>query len=379
MTTGNDTVATTTSGGFRGADVEGLDRLAQEFEQAAQVCDEVRMACELIVAVAPLFGPFGAAFISYLAHTVIPWLKKISEALTMMAKILSSHSHAQKDVSSSKTSLPSYRTPANLPQTHAGNYPVLPSTGGTNDPTSNASGAPPTGTGAATVSAAPTIGGPADGTTTGSAATTAQSPLAQDINAVANLVTAIARLTGHDPACGTTGDPGGTTGDPGGATGDPGGSSNPAGVNLGGTALGGTALGGALPAGTDPGLGSPSGTGAGDGTGGIAAAVHPGDTVGLLSVPVAISPDGHITPLLHASDAPATSSAGTTPTLTGTTPSIGDTHPAISAGDSQALHPAPPAHPLAHLPQSGGGHGGGSSGGYGGGSGGGYGGGSGGG
>ena len=110
---------------FEGADVDGLDRLAREFEQAAQVCDEVKAACEVIVAASFVFGPFGAAFVSYLKTVVIPWLTKISEALRLMAKVLSFHSQAQRDASSAATSLPSYTTPGNLPAGSTRDYPVM--------------------------------------------------------------------------------------------------------------------------------------------------------------------------------------------------------------------------------------------------------------
>jgi hypothetical protein len=117
--------AVATTGGFEGADVDGLDHLAQEFEQAAQVCDEVRAACEVIVAASWVFGPFGAAFTSYLKTVVIPWLRKIAEALRLMSKVLSFHSQAQRDASSSATSLPSYRTPDALPAVSTHHYPIL--------------------------------------------------------------------------------------------------------------------------------------------------------------------------------------------------------------------------------------------------------------
>src|SRR3954451_18068077 len=137
------TASPVASSTYRGADVDGLDRLAQEFQQAAQVCDEVKMACEVIVAAAFIFGPFGAAFVSYLKTVVIPWLTKISEALKLMAKVLSAHSHAQRDASSSATSLPSYTTPGNLPTGNTANYPVLPpaATGSSGSGSSGGAGA----------------------------------------------------------------------------------------------------------------------------------------------------------------------------------------------------------------------------------------------
>src|SRR3954470_15077878 len=117
--------AMTAVSSFEGADVDGLDRLAQEFGQAAQVCDEVKAACEVIVAASFVFGPFGAAFVAYLKTVVIPWLTKISEALRLMAKVLSFHSQAQRDASSAATSLPSYATPSGLPPATTHDYPVI--------------------------------------------------------------------------------------------------------------------------------------------------------------------------------------------------------------------------------------------------------------
>lgn len=100
------------TGTFTGADVDGLDHLAKEFSQAAQIVDGVRAACEAIVAAASFFGPFGAAFIAYLKGTVIPWLMRIGQSLRAMSTVLTGHADAQRDASSASTSLPSYRPPA---------------------------------------------------------------------------------------------------------------------------------------------------------------------------------------------------------------------------------------------------------------------------
>ena len=276
------TAATPATSSYRGADVDGLDRLAQEFQQAAQVCDEVKAACEIIVAASFIFGPFGAAFVSYLKTVVIPWLTKISEALKLMAKVLSAHSHAQRDASSSATSLPSYSTPPSLPAGNTANYPVLPpaagtGSGGTGAPTPAPVGAAG-GSGSTSVTPPPSIGG--------------------------------------TPPVGST--------------------------PIGSTPVGSSPIGSA-PTGSSP-IGSTP-IGAGGGLGGLppgvtATPLHPGDAVGYLTVPVEIGKDGTITPLLHtnAPNAPAAPAVPSTPAVPHPTP----IHhaPPVHAVPHHPLHPA---------------------------------------
>jgi len=278
-------MSTVATASYRGADVDGLDHLAQEFQQAAQVCDEVKAACEIIVAASFIFGPFGAAFVSYLKTVVIPWLTKISEALKLMAKVLSAHSNAQRDASSSATSLPSYSTPPSLPTGNTANYPVLPPAAGTGaGGTGSTTPTPVSGSGSSgsSVSTPPAIGGSSAVPTTPT--TPATTP------------------TGSSPASPVPTTPG----------------------SLGGTGgLGSTAGLGNLP----PGV--------------TATPLHPGDAVGYMTVPVEIGKDGTITPLLHVT-APAT-----TPTTTPTTPATPHA-PAVPA-PAVTHHPGHPvAHHGSH-------------------------------
>jgi hypothetical protein len=152
-----------TATGFEGADVDALDKLAQVFKEGAQIVDEVKAACEAIVAAASIFGPFGAAFVAYLKGTVIPWLTKISQALTSLSGVLSQHSQAQKDASSSATSLPSYS---------AGST-ATPTTGTTAGQVATVAGAIAglLGLGAVATTAAPSLIGALTGSTTPAATT----------------------------------------------------------------------------------------------------------------------------------------------------------------------------------------------------------------
>ncbi|MBN9618398.1 MAG: hypothetical protein J0H43_01490, partial [Actinobacteria bacterium] len=144
-----------------------------------------------------------------------------------------------------------------------------------------------------------------------------------------------------------------------------------------GTTSTGSTLGGSLPgstgttgtAGSVSGIGTSTGAGTGGGLGtglgslpGVTATpVHAGDTVGVLSVPVEISPTGQITPLLHTT-APAPVSPPATPSVTPQTiaPAHAAAVPQIHAADSTPFSATPAA-----------GSGGGTGGGFGGGTGGG--------
>ncbi|MFL6072329.1 MAG: hypothetical protein ACJ73S_02815 [Mycobacteriales bacterium] len=116
---------------FQGADVDGLTRIAQQCQQSAQVADEICAVLEAIVAASWAFGPFGAAFTSYLKTVVIPWLKRISQALKLFAKVLSAHAQAQQQASAGyaepSIAMPTYTTPQ-LPAGDTRQFPVLPAT-----------------------------------------------------------------------------------------------------------------------------------------------------------------------------------------------------------------------------------------------------------
>lgn len=143
---------------FQGADVDGLTRIAQQCQQSAQVADEICAVLEAIVAASWAFGPFGAAFTSYLKTVVIPWLKKISQALKLFAKVLGAHAQAQQQASAAFSdpsvagALPTYTTPQ-LPAGDTRQFPLLPAT----DQSGSASTAPAAVTSPAAV-AAPTAG-----------------------------------------------------------------------------------------------------------------------------------------------------------------------------------------------------------------------------
>jgi hypothetical protein len=142
---------------FQGADVDGLTRISQQCQQSAQVADEICAVLEAIVAASWAFGPFGAAFTSYLKTVVIPWLKRISQALKLFAKVLSAHAQAQQQASAgyadASIAMPTYTTPQ-LPAGDTRQFPVLPAT----DQSGGASTAPAAVTTPAAV-AAPTEGG----------------------------------------------------------------------------------------------------------------------------------------------------------------------------------------------------------------------------
>jgi hypothetical protein len=55
----------------------------------------VRIAYEAIVAAASVFGPFDPAFIAYVKGVVFTWLRNVSQAVRLFAKVLSVHSASQ--------------------------------------------------------------------------------------------------------------------------------------------------------------------------------------------------------------------------------------------------------------------------------------------
>ncbi|SHH03361.1 hypothetical protein SAMN05443575_3144 [Jatrophihabitans endophyticus] len=362
--------AVATGGSFLGADVDGLDHLAKEFEGAAEIVDMVKTACEVIVAAASIFGPFGAAFVAYLKSTVIPWLSKISMALKAMAKLLSVHSQAQRETSSSTTSLnntvtitlPSYPGTPNLPTTSTA-APTLPAAVTPTTP------APPTtttpaGAGSA-VATPPTIGATTDtpaaastGATTGSTATAGAgtTPFVQAVTALTGLVTAVDHLV-HPGATATTTPTTPTTDTP---TTDSPTTDSPT-TDSPGTTDPVTA--------TPPTLGGTGGSGA-PAVGGIDLStlhpLHPGDTVGVLSIPVDVAPDGTVTPLLTgAGDTPALPGAGdtgSTPAADAPTATVPSSPTDTGPTDTGPTDTGPTGTPGAASGDTGGGTGGGSGG-----------------
>ena len=112
---------------FQGADVDGLDHIAKECNDGAEVAGEVCTALEAICAAAWIFGPFGAAFIAYLKSVVIPWLKAVAAALKAFAAVLSLASGNQKQTSAGgdmSLGTGGYTTPA-LPSSSTADFPTL--------------------------------------------------------------------------------------------------------------------------------------------------------------------------------------------------------------------------------------------------------------
>jgi hypothetical protein len=311
---------------FEGSDVDGLDHLAHDCTTAAEVVNGVKAVCEAIVAAASIFGPFGAAFITYLKTVVIPWLTKIAEALQLFAKVLSARSSMQRDASSPATSLPNYTTPANLPVQNTSNYPTMPvATGSSGGSGAGGASPSPVSSGSSTVGQPPAIG--ATSGTAGAAGSTAagaagsQNPIVQEITALTGLVTAVDHLL-HPNASGT-------------------GAATPVtGAPITSTPVPGTPI-----TGTDPGAGlgglaggtvTPTGTAAN------------GDVIGTLQIPVEVSPDGTITPLLHTGDASVPTTGSTGPATTVTGPAA---HSAVAPAPAISHHPAAvggSTHALAH-------------------------------
>jgi hypothetical protein len=123
---------------FQGADVEGLQGIAAKCEQGGDTADQVvAFLTALVIALkaASWFtGGASAAYAAYLESVVIPWLKKVSMALHLFAKVLNAHADAQTQASAGESvdwsSLPTYQTPQ-LPAGDCRDYPVLPPAGTT--------------------------------------------------------------------------------------------------------------------------------------------------------------------------------------------------------------------------------------------------------
>ncbi|HRW19216.1 MAG TPA: hypothetical protein P5181_10330 [Dermatophilaceae bacterium] len=117
---------------FVGADTDALTKLAQKCLKAAQVADTATAFLTALVvtlkAASWFTGGASLAYATYLETTVIPWLKKISMALKLFAKVLGAHADAQDKVSSGESvdfgALPRYETPA-LPSGDTRAYPVM--------------------------------------------------------------------------------------------------------------------------------------------------------------------------------------------------------------------------------------------------------------
>src|SRR5690625_5527186 len=86
---------------FQGADVSGLDKMANKAQQGA---DQARKTVVILRAVvralqAMSWTGWAAAYARYLEVTVIPWVQATGEALERFAQILRAASSLQKAVS----------------------------------------------------------------------------------------------------------------------------------------------------------------------------------------------------------------------------------------------------------------------------------------
>lgn len=105
---------------FLGADTDELREVGQEFQDGKEVTDQVITYLQALIAIlkAASFFSGGAslAYAEYLETTVVPWLKKISMALGLFAKVLGTQADAQDEASNGGTvdmgSLPTYQSPS---------------------------------------------------------------------------------------------------------------------------------------------------------------------------------------------------------------------------------------------------------------------------
>lgn len=115
---------------FQGADVSGLDRMAQKAQEGADYAKKVAMALKILVRAlkAMSWTGWAAAYVAYLQGTVIPWVEATGEALENFAKVLRTASALQKAVSgdSPQVSIPNVQyVPPQLPTSSAVNAPTL--------------------------------------------------------------------------------------------------------------------------------------------------------------------------------------------------------------------------------------------------------------
>lgn len=90
---------TSETGGFLGADVDGLDRLAIRFSAAAETTNEV------VAVLAPLVrepwgaGPFYDRFVTYVEGELKPTLSSLKQALDRFGSVVQAHADSQRQVS----------------------------------------------------------------------------------------------------------------------------------------------------------------------------------------------------------------------------------------------------------------------------------------
>ncbi|WP_413452610.1 hypothetical protein AA0Y32_09880 [Georgenia phoenicis] len=115
---------------FQGADVSGLDAMAQKAQDGADYAKKVAMALKILVRAlkAMSWTGWAAGYAAYLEATVIPWVEATGEALENFAKVLRMASALQKAVSedSPRVAIPaSAYVPPQLPTSSAVNAPSL--------------------------------------------------------------------------------------------------------------------------------------------------------------------------------------------------------------------------------------------------------------
>lgn len=118
------------AGSFRGADVDGLDRIVRRMNDAAEFADDVVTALRVLAAAldAMSWTGWAAAFARYLRAVVIPWVQTVSRYLKGFAQVLALISQTQKDTSADTPTVhvpAAAFTPVRLPATSTANAPVL--------------------------------------------------------------------------------------------------------------------------------------------------------------------------------------------------------------------------------------------------------------
>lgn len=91
-----------TAGGFLGADVDGLDQLAQGCATAADTTDQVVAVLVPLVREPWGSGPFYRDFIRYLADELGPALSNVKQALDRFEFVVRAHAYAQRRISEGK-------------------------------------------------------------------------------------------------------------------------------------------------------------------------------------------------------------------------------------------------------------------------------------
>lgn len=115
-----------------GADTDEMRGVQKECLEVARTADQVIAFLVALVVVLKAMsfwtGGSSAAYAAYLESTVIPWLKKVSAALKLFARVLGANAQAQDDISAGETvdlsALPRYQ-PAQLPATSCTDAPCI--------------------------------------------------------------------------------------------------------------------------------------------------------------------------------------------------------------------------------------------------------------